>query len=96
MEQKQTGYGNVCRLWNAPDSLGSSSLGSQIAMTEKTVRRTIMVVQKIDKKLTMIRSQAMSRNNSYSYGRVLNCAVEYAIQKGFDQESLKKTSEELD
>jgi hypothetical protein len=62
---------------------------------ENTVRRTIMVVQKIDKKITKIRADAMSRNNSYSYGRVLNCAIEYAIQKGFDQENLKKISEEI-
>jgi predicted metal-dependent phosphotriesterase family hydrolase len=63
---------------------------------ENTVRRTIMVNTKIDKKMTQIRASAMSRNNSYSYGRVLNCAMEYAIQKGFDQEQLKKISEELD
>ena len=62
---------------------------------ENTVRKTVLVVNKLDKKLTQIRAGAMSRNNSYSYGRVLNCAIEYAIQKGFDQEALKKISEEM-
>ena len=66
-------------------------------MPEKTdygTKRTIILLNENDETLTKIRASAMSKGKSYSFGKVLNSALLYALDKGFDQEKLVKLAEE--